>query len=190
MDRNHTLPRVTGETVVARTKFLEFKQLSYLNRMGEERKWDMVSRTGGRRAVMIIATVGEKLVVTKEFRVPIGGCEYGFPAGLIDDGETAEDAARRELGEETGLELTEILASSQPVFNSPGLSDEAITIVYARAAGTPSRDRLEADEDIQTLLLDRDGVAAVLADKSNLIGAKAWMEFHHFVNDIQEKKIQ
>ncbi|MBP5530547.1 MAG: NUDIX hydrolase [Lentisphaeria bacterium] len=175
-------PRVTGEKVIAKTKFLEFKELSYLNKFGDERRWSLVSRVGGSRAVMIVPFYGEKLVVTREFRVPVGGWCYSFPAGLIDDGEDAAAAAERELREETGLNLAEILAVSRPVFNSPGLTDEAVTMVYARVDGTPSREHLEADEDIETLFLDREQVVALMNDEKCFIGAKAWIEFYHFVN--------
>ena len=175
-------PVVVGETVLAATRFLEFKQVSYVNRLGEARKWDMVTRTGGRRAVMIVPFAGDKLVVTREYRVPIGDYEYGFPAGLIDDGETPEAAARREMREETGLEITEISTVSPPVYNSPGLSDEAITLVYAKVAGETSRKFLEPDEDIETLILSRDEVAELMNDRTRCVGAKAWVEFYHFVN--------
>lgn len=176
------LPRITGEKVMAKTKFLEFKELSYLNKFGDERRWSLVSRVGGSRAVMIVPFHGDKLVVTREFRVPVGGWCYSFPAGLIDPGEDAAAAARRELDEETGLRIAEVLAVSRPVFNSPGLTDEAVTMVYARVEGTPSREKLEADEDIETLFLDRDEVAALMNDENCHIGAKAWIEFYHFVN--------
>ena len=176
-------PQVTGEKVLAETKFLVLKQLSYLDRYGQERKWDMVSRTNSTNAVMIIPFYGDKLVVTREFRAAVGGYEYSFPAGLIDAGESAEVAARRELYEETGLELRKILAVSPPVHNSPGLSDEAVTLVYAEVGGTASQEHLEPGEDIETLFLDRDEVAALMCDRSRHIGAKAWIEFYHFVNN-------
>ena len=180
---DNALPRVLGEKVIARSKFLEFKERRYLNKFGDEGSWYMASRVGGRRAVMIVPFCGEKLVVTREFRVPIGGYEYSFPAGLIDDGEDPVTAAKRELREETGLEIRKVLTVSPPVFNSPGLTDEALTLVYAEVGGTTSRDGLEPDEDIETLILSRGEVAALMADETNLVGAKAWMEFYHFVNE-------
>lgn len=175
-------PRVTGENVIARTKFLEFKEYTYLNKFGDERRWCLVSRVGGRKAVMIVPFCGDKLVVTREFRVPVGNWCYSFPAGLIDDGEDAATAARRELREETGLEIERVLSVSPPLYNSPGLTDEAVTLVYAEVGGELSRDGLEPDEAIETLLLDRDAVAAIMRDGESCIGAKAWMEFYHFVN--------
>ena len=58
------------------------------------RKDKPVENAGKADAVLIVATVetdeGRKLVVTKEFRVPIWDYEYGFPTGLIDDGENVE----------------------------------------------------------------------------------------------------
>ena len=180
--KDSALPRVLGENVLARTKFVEFKERAYLNKFGEERRWSLVSRVGKQQAVMIIPYFGDKLVVTREFRVPIGGWCYSFPAGLIDPGEDAVQAAKRELDEETGLKITEVLAVSPPVFNSPGLCDEAVTLIYARVEGTPSREKLEADEDIETLFLDREQVAAIMNDPKNAVGAKAWIEFYHFVN--------
>ena len=175
-------PRVTGEKILAETKFLVLKQLSYLDKSGQERKWDMVSRTNSTNAAMIIPFYGEKLVVTREFRVAVGGYEYSFPAGLIDAGESAEEAAHRELYEETGLEIRKILAVSPPVHNSPGLSDEAVTLIYAEVGGTVSQEHLEESEDIETLFLSRDEVAALMYDQTKHIGAKAWIEFYHFVN--------
>ena len=69
----NVLPRVTDETVIAKTKFLEFKELSYLNQFGYKRSWSLASRVGAGRTVMIVPYHGKKIVVTREFMAPAGG---------------------------------------------------------------------------------------------------------------------
>ena len=48
-----------------------------------------------------------KTLVVSQFRPPLNGYSIEFPAGLIDEGEKPEDAARRELTEETGYVATD-----------------------------------------------------------------------------------
>ncbi|MBN2317039.1 MAG: NUDIX hydrolase [Sedimentisphaerales bacterium] len=155
-----------------------------------ERSWIMCSRknkpieeAGTADAVVIVATVenaGEKkLVLTKEFRVPIWDFEYGFPAGLIDDGEEIEDTVRRELKEETGLELVKINHISHPVYSSAGLTDESCHMVLAEAKGQPSNKWLDGTEDIEVLLLDVEGIRDLLASNKK-IAAKAWGLLYHY----------
>ena len=38
-----------------------------------------------------------RLVLLREYRVPLGEYNYAFPAGLVEHGETPEAVARREL---------------------------------------------------------------------------------------------
>jgi len=134
-------------------------------------------------AVVIVATVDadgdKKLVVTKEFRVPIWDFEYGFPAGLIDDGEDVETTVERELKEETGLELVKILHISTPVFSSAGLTDESCHMVLVEAQGQVSNKWLDKSEDIEVLLLDIKGIRELLASDKK-IAAKAWGLLYHY----------
>ncbi len=51
---------------------------------------------------VVAVTAENRIVVVRQFRFGAGKITTEIPAGLIDPGEAPEDAARRELEEETG----------------------------------------------------------------------------------------
>src|SRR5262245_51278041 len=53
-------------------------------------------------AVSVALVCGDRVLLVRRGRAPSLGL-YAFPGGRIEPGETAEQAARRELFEETGL---------------------------------------------------------------------------------------
>ena len=77
----------------------------------------------------------EKLLINKEFRLAVDSWVYNFPAGLIDPGETADEAAKRELWEETGLELVSIEDHIGKSYSAVGFSNEANVCVVGTARG-------------------------------------------------------
>ena len=78
-----------------------------------------------------------KLLLTREYRYPAGQFLLSPPAGLLDPEDEKENdpiltAARREIKEETGIELTELdsLKIVNPLlFSSPGMTDESNALV-------------------------------------------------------------
>lgn len=130
------------------------------------RKSPELAGTVSADGVVIVAVVptpgGERLLVTREFRLPIGGYELSLPAGLIDEGESIATAATRELREETGLTLTKIFHVSPPLASSAGLSDECVCLLYGEGEGTLSRDLQTEHEDIEAQLLSLDDVRRIL----------------------------
>jgi ADP-ribose pyrophosphatase len=168
------------------TRYLSFNKTDYVDRSGKIKTWVWAQRPNSTRAVVIAATLGDNLVLIKEFRVPVGGYVYELPAGLVDPGESPETAARREFNEETGLTITKLLRPVSPaIFNCPGLSDEAVYMVFGEASGAISNSKHESSEDIDILLYSRAAVQMLLYDAAHdtsiMIGAKAYLVFLHFI---------
>lgn len=150
-------------------KYLHTFRLHYLDMQGRERIWEMVSRSGKERLLsthagenhsdgpMIVAWNEEKsqLVMIREYRIVAGKYLVTFPAGLIDPGESIATAAAREFKEETGLDF-HYLAQEGPRYTSVGLSDEKVHTVYGTFSGELSTNYLEASEDIEPFLVDRE----------------------------------
>uniref|UniRef100_A0A8B9K3C9 Nudix (nucleoside diphosphate linked moiety X)-type motif 5 n=1 Tax=Astyanax mexicanus TaxID=7994 RepID=A0A8B9K3C9_ASTMX len=74
------------------------------------------------------------VVLVKQFRPPMGCHTLEFPAGLIDDNESAETAALRELKEETGYK-GEVVGVTPVTCLDPGLSNCTTNIVMVNING-------------------------------------------------------
>lgn len=185
--------KIIDSTIVHKSRFVTLAAVKYEDQRGNTKDWHMVSRgaqpkcIGGdihRPDAAIIVpyhAAEDKLVVIREFRVPVGDYQYGFPAGLLDPGEDMAVAAGRELHEETGLDLVRIYRHSPAIFSSAGITDEAIAMVFAEVKGTPTTHRNEASEDIEVFLMDRDGVEELLACDDIVFGARAWLAMDAYV---------
>ena len=166
-------------------KWINLFDVTYKNKKGDDAHWTFASRKANpvpsnlpikADAVVIIPIHKQgkerRLVVTKEFRIPLGDYEYGFPAGLFDGEESAVDAAARELAEETGFKLTKVLYISESCVSSAGLSDEAVKYVVCECTGETSSEGNELSEDITVTLLDCDEIEKLI-ESGNKISAKA-----------------
>jgi ADP-ribose pyrophosphatase len=117
---------------------------------------------------------GERhLVVLREFRIPLGDSEFGFPAGLANPKESYEDCAIRELKEETGLTVTKVLKVSPAVYSSTGLSDESVSMVFVECEGEESGEGREATEEITVFFMDLQQIAD-LCNSQEKQSCKLW----------------
>lgn len=88
-------------------------------------------------AVVVIATdeTDTRILINREFRMAANDWVYNFPAGLIDPGETAIESAKRELREETGLELYEIDDYIGASYSAVSFSNELNVCIVGKARG-------------------------------------------------------
>ena len=200
MDNQNLIMKIKGSRKLTAEKWLNLFDVSYIAKTGDEKSWQMASRqnepkclTGSYHrpdAVVIVPfhAVKKKMVITREYRVPLNGYEYGFPAGLIDTGESVEQAARRELMEETGLIVSRFIKASPPIYSSAGMTDESVTMVYVECEGEPSNSANTEFEQIEILLISRREALALLSDASLKFDAKAWLAISQFAeNDANDK---
>jgi len=173
--------KIKGKKIINGSKYLNFVATTFLNKNNIEDVWYSVERQNNGKTVLVAAIVNNKLVVTKEFRVAIGDYEWALPAGLVEEGDTIEETAKRELKEETNLELESIVEKTPFMTNSAGLTNEVVSIVFAHAKGQINQDGNEQDEDIETFLMDKQEVQNLMKNEKKIFSAKAWLIFDKFV---------
>lgn len=98
-----------------------------------EGTWEYVSRTRGVRAAVVLAIDDGHAILVEQYRVPLKRNCIELPAGLIgdtDEGEPDEQAAARELEEETGYRAASIETIGE-FSSSPGMVTETFSLVRA-----------------------------------------------------------
>lgn len=168
--------KLKGVKKVASGKYLNFYNLFYENRMGHAKTYEIISRNGNLtpetvapdrkpQAVLLIVfdRNRENVLINKEFRMAVNSYIYNMPAGLIEKGESVEEAAKRELKEETGLDLIEVLDVLPATYSSVGISNEMTRSVICVADGVLGGEP-EEDEEIEAFWVSKEMASEMLSD--------------------------
>lgn len=145
---------------------------------------------GHAAAVLPYDPVRDQLVLQEQFR--IGAHAAGrapwlieVVAGLLEDGESPEQLARREIVEETGLEALDLVEVG-PLLMSPGTSSEMVTLYCARVDAGKSggvHGLVVEHEDIRTFTVDAGEVRQLLEsgriENAVAVIALQWFALNH-----------
>lgn len=153
-------------------KYLKNYELTYLNKSNHEKKYEIVSRNtiktiddigNHSNGVSIIATMDDKMLLLKEFRMGVNRYVYNLCAGMLEDGETLEECVARELYEETGLKLVEITHVLNPSFAAVAISDVKTHTVFAKVTGR-FEDHTSENELIQPGFYSKEEIKKLLEE--------------------------
>ncbi len=183
------IKKITGN------QHLSYYELEAIRRDGAVMPYYMASRNAATETlkavthrnlpdgVIICGLLGDKVVLVRQFRYPVGRYVYELPAGLVERGEDVTDAAIREMYEETGLTLSPVASPfSRPFFTTIGMTDESCSLVFGRCQGSPTNIHQESSEDIQVILADRAECRRILVEE-NVALPCAYMLMHYIASE-------
>lgn len=128
---------------------------------------------------VIAITEDVHIVMERQYRQGLGKTCYEIPAGVMEKGENAEEAARRELEEETGYgggEWKEIMLISGNCSTTSNLTH----CFLATGVRKISAQHLDSTEDLSVCLLTLDQVRMLLTEdkiRQSLMAAPLWKYF-------------
>ncbi|KAK4444343.1 NUDIX hydrolase domain-like protein [Podospora aff. communis PSN243] len=147
-------------------KWVALKKIEFIDQLGKPRTWEVATRkTRSARAGVDAVAMGNILlhpsrppstVIVIQYRPPLDAYTVEWPAGLIDEGETPEEAAVREFKEEVGYDC-KVVSVSPVVAADPGMSSANMQLVMVEArleeGDELPEQRLEDGEYIQRVVV-------------------------------------
>lgn len=187
-----------GIEKIASGAYLNYYNLLYKNRVGKLKKYEIISRDKDIQdnkalsdsepqavVLMVLNKDHTKILLNEEFRMAVNSYVYNMPAGIIEVGESYQEAGSRELEEETGLDLIRIIDILPPTFSAVGISNEKTVMIVCEAEGEFGG-HPEVDEEINPKWFTKDEIKEILKDvnheKYHPMAARTQMFCYMWIN--------
>jgi len=174
-----------SEKILFEGNWLLFKESTFLSHNGKEIKWEIIERKNNGTVLIIMAKLlpSNRYVLIRQYRPAINNYIIGFPAGVTDDDNIAEEALK-ELKEETGY-TGEIISISPILKINPGIMNINAHIVIVEIdeknpLNKNPEQSLEPSEEIEVILKTKKDIKEFLLQeikKGHEIGIGLWYVF-------------
>lgn len=160
-------PRVTALTDLpsSEAKWIKLQKATYTDGKGASRDWEIASRKTTSKSGVDAVAMGTIIqhpsrppstILVLQFRPPVNAFTVEWPAGLIDADESAEEAAVRELYEETGY-TGKVVSTSPVMCADPGMTSANMKLcmmeVRLEEGDEEPEQHLDDGEEIQRLVV-------------------------------------
>jgi ADP-ribose pyrophosphatase len=131
--------------------------------------------------IVLPVTVDDDVLFVRQYRYAVDERVIELPAGLVDKGEDPEEAARRELSEETGYEAGEVRLLGS-AYVSPGYTREQSHFFVATGCLETRPFEMDPDEPMELLRVPRADLPAMIRPgRSPIRNAQTLLALNWFV---------
>ena len=126
-------------------------------------------------SIVIVAVEGDQLVCVRQTRPGSAGVTLELPSGKLEPGETAIEAATRELAEECALGADE-WQDLGAFWAVPAYSTEFVHVYGAAGLWAAAGSALDDDEDVEVQRIPLVGSLDRLSDAVSVAALALWLE--------------
>ncbi|MBR9648817.1 NUDIX hydrolase [Clostridium tyrobutyricum] len=177
--------RKIDEKILYRGKWISLKEITYRGKKNDELKWESVERTNTVNTVVMLSKLipSNRYILIKQYRAAIDNYVIGFPAGLMENDDAAENALR-ELKEETGY-IGKVGSESPLLYSNAALLSDTvrllgITVDENLPENKNPKQELEDSEDIEVILIEKHKIIDFLKKEQKsgtALGIGCWYVF-------------
>ncbi|RUR07117.1 ADP compounds hydrolase NudE [Legionella sp. km772] len=124
-------PKCKKRSVIAQSRLFAIEEMELEFSNGAQRVFERIANRGHGAVLIVALTPNNSVLLVREYAAGIDSYEIAFPKGVIDRGESAVDAANRELREETGY-AAKNLNWLRSMTLAPGYFGSRIELVIAQ----------------------------------------------------------